>query len=89
MRVPQHVSIEIDLAPGAPEQYRVHMGWTWRDDRGIPHHDERVWITRPSESGIHNATVINTLIGLVQSQLPALVDEIVFPHPLDGKALDV
>lgn len=88
MRVPQHAKIEIQLVPGAPEQYRIDMTWNWRDARGILQGDNRVWITRPSDSGIHNATVINTLIGLVQSQLPALVDELVFPTQIKRGEID-
>jgi len=77
MHVPQHVRITVDLVPGTTDQYRVGVDTAIKRDSYPIEVDRRAWVTRPRESQHGTAVVINTLINLFHSQLPALLDEFV------------
>lgn len=73
---PVKVGLLIELVDAATDQYRVRLRYSFKEGDYPSAPYIRAWLTRGRKDSRHNAITIDSVVCLVESQLPAILDEL-------------
>lgn len=73
---PVKVGLLIELVDSENDQYRIRLRYSFKEGGYSRPPYTRAWLTRGKKGTRHHAITIDSLVCLLESQLPSMLDEL-------------